>query len=136
MFRLRISTKLYLLILLSLAVLTASMAVSLLSSSRQLNDERKALLQTVDDVALTIVAQKYALLQSGALSEEQAKAAALEELAAIRYGENGYVWVNDLNSVVLMHPLKPELDGKDASGIKDPNGKALFVEFSRVAKAS
>ncbi len=77
MFRLRISTKLYLLILLSLAVLTASMAVSLLSSSRQLNDERKALLQTVDDVALTIVAQKYALLQSGALSEEQAKAAAL-----------------------------------------------------------
>ncbi|MBN9029945.1 MAG: hypothetical protein BGO05_19300 [Rhizobiales bacterium 63-7] len=135
MFRLRISTKLYLLILLSLAVLTASMAVSLLSSSRQLNDERKALLQTVDDVALTIVAQKYALLQSGALSEEQAKAAALEELAAIRYGENGYVWVNDLNSVVLMHPLKPELDGKDASGIKDPNGKALFVEFSRVAKA-
>lgn len=28
-----------------------------------------------------------------------------------------------------MHPIKPELNGKDVSGLKDPNGKALFVAF-------
>lgn len=30
---------------------------------------------------------------------------------------------------VVMHPIKPELNGKDASGVKDPNGKAVFVAF-------
>jgi methyl-accepting chemotaxis protein len=30
---------------------------------------------------------------------------------------------------VVMHPTKPELDGKDGSGIRDPNGLALFNAF-------
>ena len=35
---------------------------------------------------------------------------------------------------MIMHPYKPEMDGKDLSDNKDPNGKELFVEFARVAK--
>src|SRR5690349_16693304 len=30
---------------------------------------------------------------------------------------------------MLMHPTKPELNGKDLSAMKDPNGKFLFVDF-------
>jgi methyl-accepting chemotaxis protein len=33
-----------------------------------------------------------------------------------------------------MHPMKPELDGKDLSESKDPNGLKLFVEFVNVVK--
>jgi len=33
-----------------------------------------------------------------------------------------------------MHPLKPELVGKDLSNIQDPNGKYLFNEFVSLAK--
>ena len=33
-----------------------------------------------------------------------------------------------------MHPIKPELDGKDLSQFNDKNGKVIFVEFSKVAR--
>ncbi|MDE2586366.1 MAG: methyl-accepting chemotaxis protein, partial [Betaproteobacteria bacterium] len=45
-----------------------------------------------------------------------------------------YFWVNDMTPRVLMHPIKPELEGKDMSGTKDAKGKVLFVEFVRIVK--
>lgn len=36
---------------------------------------------------------------------------------------------------MVMHPIKPALDGKDLSGFKDPNGKKLFVEMVKVCQA-
>ena len=30
----------------------------------------------------------------------------------MRYGKNGYFWINDLNYKMVMHPIKPQLDGK------------------------
>jgi methyl-accepting chemotaxis protein len=34
-----------------------------------------------------------------------------------------------------MHPIKPELDDTDQSGMKDPTGKFIFRVFADVAKA-
>ena len=34
-----------------------------------------------------------------------------------------------------MHPVKPELDGKDVSSVADPTGKLLFVEFVKTVEA-
>jgi len=45
------------------------------------------------------------------------------------------VWVNDMHPTMLMHPLKPALEGKDLSTNKDPNGKALFLEMVRTVEA-
>ncbi len=44
----------------------------------------------------------------------------------------GYIWLQDLNAVVLMHPIKPSLDGKDMSGFADKNGTLLFLNFSEI----
>jgi len=41
---------------------------------------------------------------------------------------------NDLQPRIVMHPIKPELNGRDATDMKDPNGKRLFVEFVDVVK--
>lgn len=131
----RISTRLYLLVGLSLFVVTLAMAVTLSTTADQLLEERKDLLRTVDEVAVSIVQKRFADVQNGALSEDEAREAALAELAGVRYGESGYLWVNDLQQVVLMHPIKPELNGKDVTDMKDPDGKALWVEFVNVAKA-
>ena len=134
MSRLGIAARLYLLVALSLFVIAAAMLLSLRTSSEQLTGERMTLLQSIDEVALSIVARQQALEAGGTLSREDAQRAALAELQAIRYGDNGYVWVNDLDRVMLMHPIQPELDGKDLSGMKDPNGQAIFVEFVKVAQ--
>jgi methyl-accepting chemotaxis protein len=44
----------------------------------------------------------------------------------------GYIWIQDLDAVVLMHPIKPSLDGKDMSGFADKNGTLLFLNFSEI----
>ncbi|MCZ7391551.1 cache domain-containing protein, partial [Klebsiella pneumoniae] len=55
---------------------------------------------------------------------------------ATRYGNSGYFWINDTNSVMIVHPIKPEMNGKDLVDFKDKGGKQIFKEFSTVAKNS
>lgn len=47
----------------------------------------------------------------------------------LRFGEDGYFWINDFAPKMVMHPIKPALDGVDLSKSKDPAGKFLFNEF-------
>jgi methyl-accepting chemotaxis protein len=35
---------------------------------------------------------------------------------------------------MVMHPIKPSLNGQDLSDFKDPNGKHLFNEFVKVCR--
>ncbi len=67
-------------------------------------------------------------------NEKQAKAKSL--IKALRYGPDNkdYFWINDTGPTMVMHPYKPQLDGKDLSDTKDPNGKKLFVEFVNACK--
>ncbi|ALT76025.1 hypothetical protein AT984_01140 [Paucibacter sp. KCTC 42545] len=74
--------------------------------------------------------------KSGAMSEAEAKAAAAAEIGKIRYSGSEYIWINDMTPRMVMHPIKPELNGKDLNENKDPKGKPLFVEFVKVVKAS
>jgi methyl-accepting chemotaxis protein len=59
---------------------------------------------------------------------------AAELVGAMRYNENDYLWINDMGPRMVMHPIKPALNGKDLSGFKDPDGKKLFVEFVNVCR--
>ena len=58
---------------------------------------------------------------------------ALKIVSQMRYGDNGYFWVNDLDAVIIDHPIKPELNGKDLSKLQDKNGLYIFTEFAKVA---
>ncbi|MEO5333309.1 MAG: bacteriohemerythrin [Magnetococcus sp. YQC-5] len=71
---------------------------------------------------------------AGELTEAQAKEAAKGVVKSLRYGENDYFWINDLTPTMIMHPLKPELDGKNLSDFQDPEGKKLYVAFAEVAQ--
>ncbi|MBI2732052.1 MAG: cache domain-containing protein [Aquabacterium sp.] len=91
--------------------------------------------QTVE-VAHTLVKHFHQEAVSGRLSEAEAKQRALAAIKVLRYSDTEYFWVNDMQPRMVMHATKPELDGKDLSQIKDPNGVALFVEFVNTVKAS
>ncbi len=66
----------------------------------------------------------------------QADSAAIIE--KLRYGPEmkDYFWINDMNPTMIMHPYKPELNGKDLSQNQDPKGKKLFVEFVNACRAN
>ncbi|WP_457577267.1 methyl-accepting chemotaxis protein [Desulfomarina sp.] len=68
------------------------------------------------------------------LTEFQKKEEAKRIIRAMRYAGGNYLWINDLQAVMVMHPIKPALEGKDLSGFKDPAGKKLFMEMVEVAR--
>jgi methyl-accepting chemotaxis protein len=88
------------------------------------------------ETAWGVVSHHIALEKSGALSGAEARQRALAAIKSIRYQGDNYYWINDLEPRMIMHPIKPELDGQDLSQNKDPNGKRLFVAMVDKVKSS
>lgn len=87
------------------------------------------------EIAHTLVAYYHNLSTQSKISEADAKLAAMSSVKSLRYGDGDYLWINDMRPYMVMHPIKPGLDGTDLSSNKDPNGKFLFNEFVQVVKA-
>ncbi len=51
-----------------------------------------------------------------------------------RYHGKNYIWINDMHPYMIMHPIKPALDGKDLSSFKDKKGNYLFNDMVKVCK--
>ncbi|MBE0619087.1 MAG: cache domain-containing protein [Burkholderiales bacterium] len=94
-----------------------------------LMDEKRAATRAVVDSAYGVLAHYEALEREGGMDRAQAQKAAIGVLKGMRYGKDDYFWINDMHPTVIMHPIKPALDGKDVSNVKDPTGKPLFVAF-------
>ena len=97
-------------------------------------EEKKATVSYLVQEATSQLASYQKQVEAGTLTKEEAQKQASERIAAMRYDGANYLWINDLGPKMVMHPLKPELNGKDLSDNKDPNGKALFVEMAQVCK--
>ena len=127
-----------------LAVLIASSLVGivvltsffLISEKNLILEERKSNVRQAVETAHGVLLHFHKLSTSGAMTDADARKAALATLRGLRYGGTEYFWVNDMQPVMIMHPIKPELDGKDLSTNKDPDGKFLFMEFVKTVKAS
>ncbi|HSM91754.1 MAG TPA: methyl-accepting chemotaxis protein [Anaeromyxobacteraceae bacterium] len=127
-------SKLIVLISIGLAGLVLSTAQVLAALKREMLEDRKVKTRNLVEVAHGVMANYAAEATAGRLTEEEAKRAALTSLGKLRYAGTEYFWVNDMQPRVIMHPIKRELDGKDVSDYRDPNGKALFVAFVQEVK--
>jgi len=76
------------------------------------------------------------LAKNGTMTTEAAQAAAKDAVRHTRFANGNYFWIQDSSPAMVMHPLKPELDGTNISSISDPNGKSLFSEMAQVAVSS
>jgi methyl-accepting chemotaxis protein len=135
MHKLSFTQKLWLPLIISLVALLA-VSVSAAWQSRETRiEERKHDLMNVAQVGLSIVTEYAALAQSGALPVEDARKQALERLRGVRYGEDGYILVINSKPQMVMHPIKPALEGKDLANIADADGRHHYVTFASVAQA-
>ena len=98
--------------------------------------ERKAKVREVVNAAYSVAAYHYSIAKGGEISEPQAMKECREIIKHIRYGPDGkdYLWINDFAPRMVMHPYRPDLEGKDLSGFKDPTGKRFFLEMVKVCK--
>ncbi len=106
-----------------------------LSKREALFEEKRLATKHVVEVAHGILGAYAKEVDAGRLTLDAAQAQAKAMIKGLRYEGQEYLWINDMKPVMVMHPFKPELDGKDLAGFKDPNGKALFVAFVDVVKA-
>jgi methyl-accepting chemotaxis protein len=97
-------------------------------AEQALQDRKNATREHVE-VAHGMLAWAYEKETSGELPRAEAQKLAASALSKLRYSGSEYFWINDMQPVIVMHPIKPELNGKDVGGMKDPNGLALFKAF-------
>jgi len=98
-------------------------------------EQKRTELRQLVESAVAIADSYHKRAEAGEITVEEAQRAALSAIGAMRYNGVEYFWVNDMRPVMVMHPIKPELDGQDLSGFKDPAGFHLFNAFVKTVQA-
>jgi len=70
------------------------------------------------------------------MSKSVAQKASLDNLKILRYGNNDYFWVHDLDLRMVMHPIQHELGNQNIADYQDSNGNKLFVKMNQVVRKS
>ncbi|MEN3794888.1 methyl-accepting chemotaxis protein [Aeromonas caviae] len=130
-----IGRRLSLVTLMVLALLGLLLFFCLQIYQQGLMGEKSRQTQAQVETAYSLVAGLEARVRKGELDEASAKAEALALIKGLRYGNDDYFWINDSHPTMVMHPMKPELDGKALSGVEDKQGLRLFVAFADLARA-
>ena len=127
--------KIMLISLISVTVmLAATFAYYIPVTEHKIMEGKKAGTRNVVEVAFGILAQYHEMARSGAITDEEAKRAAVESIRKLRYRDKEYFWINNLEPRMIMHPTLPALDGHNLTDYKDQNGVPLFRNFVEVAK--
>lgn len=99
-------------------------------------DGYKTEIKSEVQAGMTIVEYYYNQFESGKISEDEAKTEALETLRNFRYGDegDGYIWVDDTDYNLVMHPILPDQEGTNRYELQDNNGVMIIQEIMKVAK--
>ncbi|ALQ54018.1 chemotaxis protein [Pseudoalteromonas issachenkonii] len=103
---------------------------------KSLKNEQYLKTKNVVETAYSIITHYAALEQSQTLTRAQAQSQAMASIRSLRYDDTNYFWINNYQPAMVMHPIKPALEGKDLTNNKDPDGTPLFVEMVDVVKKS
>ena len=132
--KISISRRLVIQLLVIVVGLAVLLGVSLWQLKQALVNSKTDNTRMLVDTAYSVLEKHYKQYESGLVDEATAKAEAIEDINKLRYDGDNYFWVNDMHPNMITHPTKPQLNGQDISGLKDPNGKALFVAMVKVVK--
>jgi methyl-accepting chemotaxis protein len=116
--------------LLGLILLGAFQVVHLRS---QLLEDRKTMLRAAIDIALNVTKDLQARESKGELSREQAQTIAKDALRSMRYLGNEYFYVYDSKGIGVMHPVRPEYDGKSHWDRQDKTGAYTVRDLIKAA---
>lgn len=98
--------------------------------------EKKGETQKLVYLVLSIMHQYYGLEQEEDFLRAKAQEEAKNTIRAIRTGEGiqDYFWIIDYQPKMIVHPFREELEGKDLSEFRDPQGKRIFVEMLQLVE--
>ena len=97
-----------------------------------INNQKKIIKNEIDTVN-NFIQYKITTL-SDKLSQKELQQVILNDVSNLRFGENRYFFIYNYDGVNLMHPIKPQLVGKNLFNLKDKNGVLLIQELLKAAK--
>ena len=97
-------------------------------------DRKREMIRELTNSAWNILAKLEYDERKGLLTRAQAQRQAIEQIRNLHYGQEmkDYFWINDMHPRMIIHPYRTDLNGKDLTDYKDPDGKRVFVEFVKI----
>jgi len=130
-----IQQRLAIMVILILAGLIVQNSANLYNQYQALNQQQNEKVQQLVQSAHHIFEHYYQLQQQSKLTESEAKRQALAVINTLRYDKSNYFWVNDFTPKMIMHPIKPTLNGQLVTSVRDPDGVAIFVEMTKLVQS-
>ncbi|MEB3100804.1 methyl-accepting chemotaxis protein [Ferviditalea candida] len=81
------------------------------------------------DVVISILNYYYNKSKNQGLSEAQAQQEAIALLRELKYGKNGYFWMDNTNYKLLLLPPTPEKEGMDRENLTDQTGNKFIKQM-------
>ncbi|MBF0589709.1 MAG: methyl-accepting chemotaxis protein [Magnetococcales bacterium] len=131
---LNVKSKLLIILIFSLIGMSLIGWASLSKTRTILLEDRQDKTRNLVEATQSILKDFHAQERRGELSREQAQLQASRVIGHLRYEGDNYFWINDMGPKMVMHPIKPNLNGKDLSSSRDPTGKPLFKEMVDVVR--
>ncbi len=99
-------------------------------------DRKQETIRELTLAAWSILESYHQEQLDGNMTQTEAQQQAAERIGSLRYGEDGkdYFWITDLQPNMIVHPYRPDLNGRDLSHFEDSSGKRLFVEFVKAVQ--
>ncbi len=97
---------------------------------------KKEMVEELTNAASSII-ERHIKSSINGVPLRKAQQLAIQEIRSMKYGKNhnNYFWITDMTPKMIMHPINPELEGKDLSTFREEeSGKQLFVEFVNLVK--
>jgi len=127
---LKFRSKIMLILVLSAFGMAILVGMALVNLKSEMMDARRLKTKHLVQTATTLVGHYVEQANFGTMMEDDAKKAALEAIAVLRYGDDSYFWISDNANLMVMDPINQELNGKDLSKITDPAGQAVFAAMT------
>lgn len=94
-------------------------------------DRKREMIKELTNSTISLIEEYHKKEIQGKITKSEAQNSVIELIQNLRYGEEqkDYFWITDLKPYMIIHPYRPELNGKDLSNFEDSHGKKLFVEI-------
>jgi methyl-accepting chemotaxis protein len=133
--RFPIQHRIWFILLLALVGMALMLFIVLKQERASFTELKETELRHLTESAVSMIASLDRQVKSGALTLEEAQAEAKMSVKSMRFNGTDYFWIQDLKGVMLMHPIKAALEGRDMTGIKDVKGKLFFASMTEKARS-
>jgi methyl-accepting chemotaxis protein len=98
-------------------------------------EEKKNQAKNAIDITYSLILEYQDRVDRGEFDLKEGQSRAAKRISKLRYGGGKeYFWINDISHIMIIHPLRPEMVGKDASIIKDADGNRIYEQFVDICK--